>query len=65
MNQIEITADYREKQSSVWKYLAALPDIQLQWKDLATGDYIVEQGAIFERKTAADFAASLIDQRLF
>ena len=65
MNQIEIIADHRENQSGVWQYLSALPDIKLRWKDLATGDYIVEQGAIFERKTAADFAASLIDQRLF
>jgi len=65
MNPIEIIADYRENQSSVWEYLSALPDVRLRWKDLSTGDYIVEQGAIFERKTASDFAASLIDQRLF
>ncbi|HEX6565476.1 MAG TPA: ERCC4 domain-containing protein [Chthoniobacterales bacterium] len=65
MNPIEIIADYREKQSSVWEYLSAFPDVQLRWKDLSTGDYIVEQGAIFERKTASDFAASLVDQRLF
>ena len=65
MNQIEIIADHRENQSSVWEYLAASPHIKLRWKDVPTGDYIVEQGAIFERKTASDFAASLIDQRLF
>ncbi|MBV9734076.1 MAG: nuclease [Verrucomicrobia bacterium] len=65
MRPTEITADYRENQSSVWEYLSALPAIQLQWRNLPTGDYIVEQGAIFERKTASDFAASLIDQRLF
>jgi DNA excision repair protein ERCC-4 len=65
MNHIEIIADHRENQSSVSGYLAASPHIELRWKDLPTGDYIVEQGAIFERKTASDFAASLIDQRLF
>jgi len=65
MTPIEIIADYRENQSSVWEYLSALPAIQLQWQNLSTGDYIVQQGAIFERKTASDFAASLIDQRLF
>jgi DNA excision repair protein ERCC-4 len=65
MNPTEIIIDHRENQSSVWEYLSALPDIQLRWKDLSTGDYIVEQGAVFERKTASDFAASLIDQRLF
>jgi DNA excision repair protein ERCC-4 len=65
MNSTEIIIDYRENQSSVWEYLSALPDIQLRWMDLSIGDYIIEQGAIFERKTASDFAASLIDQRLF
>jgi DNA excision repair protein ERCC-4 len=65
MNPTEIIIDHRENQSSVWEYLSAFPDIRLRWKDLSTGDYIVEQGAIFERKTASDFAASLIDQRLF
>ncbi|MBV8100766.1 MAG: nuclease [Verrucomicrobia bacterium] len=65
MIPIEIIADHRENQSSVWESLSAFPDVQLRWKDLQTGDYIVEQGAIFERKTASDFAASLIDQRLF
>jgi DNA excision repair protein ERCC-4 len=65
MSPIEITADCREHKSTVWEYLAALPNIRLRWKNLTTGDYIVEQGAIFERKTAPDFAASLIDQRLF
>lgn len=65
MNPTEIIADYRENQSSVWQYLSASPDIRLRWENLPTGDYIVEQEAIFERKTASDFAASLIDQRLF
>ena len=65
MNPIEIIADYRENHSSVWEYLSALPDVHLRWKDLSIGDYLVEKGAIFERKTASDFAASLIDQRLF
>lgn len=65
MKSTEIIIDYSEKRSSVWEYLSALPDIQLSWKDLSIGDYVVEQAAIFERKTASDFAASLIDQRLF
>jgi DNA excision repair protein ERCC-4 len=65
MNPIEIVADHRENQSRVWEYLSTFPEIRLRWKDLSTGDYIVEQGAIFERKTASDFATSLFDQRLF
>jgi DNA excision repair protein ERCC-4 len=65
MKPTETIADYRENHSSVWEYLSASPDVQLRWEDLSIGDYIVEKAAIFERKTASDFAASLIDQRLF
>jgi DNA excision repair protein ERCC-4 len=65
MSLTEIIADHRESKSGVWKYLSAFADVQLRWENLSTGDYIVEQLAIFERKTASDFAASLIDQRLF
>ena len=62
---MQLVVDHRESQSRVWEYLAALPDVQLRWGHLPTGDYIVDNAAIFERKTASDFAASLIDQRLF
>src|ERR1700757_1338007 len=65
MSVTEIIADHRESKSAVWEYLSAFADVQLRWENLSTGDYIVEQLAIFERKTASDFAASLIDQRLF
>jgi DNA excision repair protein ERCC-4 len=65
MSLTEIIADHRESKSAVWEYLSAFADVQLRWENLSTGDYIVEQLAIFERKTASDFAASLIDQRLF
>ena len=65
MRPIQVVADHRESKSRVGEYLAALPDVRLRWENLSTGDYIVEEGAIFERKTASDFAASLIDQRLF
>ena len=65
MSPTEIIADHRERKSAVWEYLSALADVRLRWENLSTGDYIVEQLGIFERKTASDFAASLIDQRLF
>lgn len=65
MSPTQIIADHREIRSGVGEYLSALPDVLLRWENLSTGDYVVEQGAIFERKTASDFAASLIDQRLF
>ena len=65
MNPTEIIADHRERQSRVWEYLSVMPNIRLRWQNLTTGDYIVRQTTIFERKTASDFAASLIDQRPF
>ena len=65
MNSIEIIADYREIKSDVSNQLSALPEVQLDWRNLPIGDYIVIGAAIFERKSASDFAASIIDQRLF
>jgi DNA excision repair protein ERCC-4 len=65
MNSIEVIADYREMNSGVGEHLLALPGVQLQWRNLPVGDYIIVEGAIFERKSASDFAASVIDQRLF
>jgi ERCC4-type nuclease len=65
MNFIEIVADNREMKSGVLTHLSALPGVHLEWKDLTVGDYIVVGEAIFERKSASDFAASLNDQRLF
>jgi DNA excision repair protein ERCC-4 len=65
MNFIEIIADNREIKSGVPNHLSALPGVHLQLRNLPVGDYIVVGEAIFERKSASDFAASLIDQRLF
>jgi DNA excision repair protein ERCC-4 len=65
MRPTQVIADHRESKSGVGECLAALPGVRLGWENLSTGDYIVEEGAIFERKTAPDFAASLFDQRLF
>jgi DNA excision repair protein ERCC-4 len=65
MRPTQVIADHRESKSGVGECLAALPDVRLRWEKLLIGDYIVGEVAIFERKTASDFAASLIDQRLF
>jgi DNA excision repair protein ERCC-4 len=65
MNSADIVLDHREKQAQVWEHLSTLPNVQLEWRTLPTGDYIVDGETIFERKTASHFAASIIDQRLF
>jgi DNA excision repair protein ERCC-4 len=66
MNTVtEIIVDHREARSGVSEHLSCLPNIRLRWKNLSTGDYIVDGSVIFERKTAADFADSIFDERLF
>ncbi|HTL58228.1 MAG TPA: ERCC4 domain-containing protein [Candidatus Limnocylindrales bacterium] len=60
-----IFADDREAGSPVPAALKQIPGINLQFKRLAVGDYLVNGRCVFERKTVADFAASVIDGRLF
>ncbi len=45
--------------------LRAFPGVAVDLATLSTGDYLVGDQVLFERKTAADFAASLVDGRLF
>jgi len=61
----EIIGDHRESASGIFELLRNFPDVRLHVGHLPTGDYIVDHSVVFERKAAADFAASLIDTRLF
>ncbi|MBI2077327.1 MAG: hypothetical protein HYT80_02995, partial [Euryarchaeota archaeon] len=61
---LEIIVDARESASSVPKILLERGAI-VKTANLALGDYAVGGGFIVERKTAADFVASLRDGRLF
>jgi ERCC4-type nuclease len=61
----EIIADDRESTSGIFEHLRSFSDVRLHIERLLTGDYIVDNTIIFERKAAADFAESLIDTRLF
>jgi DNA excision repair protein ERCC-4 len=45
--------------------LREIPDVELSIDHLPVGDFVVSGQIIFERKRADDFAASLIDGRLF
>lgn len=63
---VHIVADDREKAGG--KMLAALAgcdDARVEIARLPVGDYRIEHRVVVERKTAADFAAPLIDGRLF
>jgi ERCC4-type nuclease len=60
-----VLADDREAASSVPEALRQIPGVELQIQRLRVGDYEIEHSCVFERKTLTDFAASLIDGRLF
>jgi len=63
---VRIVADDREKAGGkVLAALAARDDATVEIARLKVGDYHIERRVVVERKTAADFAASLIDGRLF
>jgi len=60
-----VLADDREAASPVPTALRQNPAVDLRFQRLSVGDYEVDHRCVFERKTLADFAGSLIDGRLF
>lgn len=62
---VHIIVDHRERASGVQEHLLALPNVTVEFKELAFGDYWVNDQLIVERKTMRDFAESIIDGRLF
>jgi DNA excision repair protein ERCC-4 len=60
----EIVVDDREAPSCVAEFLEQL-QFRIRWERLSLGDYWIPQRCLFERKTISDFAASIIDGRLF
>ena len=64
MTIIKIICDFREKHSGIPKLLAD-NKINVSFSSLSTGDYIINDQIIVERKTAEDFIQSIMDNRLF
>ncbi len=62
---VRIVVDDREQAGGVPAALAARGDAALEVARLKVGDYHIERRVLVERKTATDFAVSLIDGRLF
>ncbi len=60
-----VIADDREATSPLPAALAQLPGVEVQFRRLAVGDYLVDGRCVFERKTVVDFANSVADWRLF
>ena len=65
MGFIHITADYREKRSGVPDLLRKQKNVNLTWRQLTAGDYILNDHLRIERKAAKDFVLSIIRNRLF
>ena len=64
IENVEIVVDDRERPSGVVAELEKLGGA-IRIQHLAVGDYCVDGAVLIERKTAADFAQSLFDGRLF
>jgi len=62
---IAIRTDTREAPSGIPLILEKTYGIKTPVENLKTGDYIIGDGIVVERKTASDFVQSIIDGRLF
>lgn len=60
----EITIDSREQNSKVVKELF-LKGVKIKTARLTTGDYLISENTVVERKSVDDFLESLTDGRLF
>jgi DNA excision repair protein ERCC-4 len=65
VENVQILVDDRERPSGVVPELEKLERVVVKIEHLAVGDYCVDGAVLIERKTAVDFAQSLIDGRLF
>jgi len=63
--KVLVVIDDRERSSLVPEELKNSGQIDLRFERLLVGDYCVDGAVVFERKTASDFADSLVDGRLF
>jgi Fanconi anemia group M protein len=63
-NQAIIVADHREKSSKIPDLLEE-NGLKVAMKQLPTGDYIINDQIIIERKTKDDFVVSILQGRLF
>ncbi|HMP76494.1 MAG TPA: ERCC4 domain-containing protein [Kiritimatiellia bacterium] len=63
--RIQVVADDRERPSGIPGILTRQDDLDLRIERLPVGDYLVDEAVVIERKSAADFAQSIVDGRLF
>jgi DNA excision repair protein ERCC-4 len=60
-----IQVDHSERAAPLLELLRQSDDFEVRLARLTVGDYLIDDEVLIERKTIADFAASLVDGRLF
>lgn len=60
-----IIVDHSESRSALLDAVRRSGAFDVQMAHLSTGDYLIENEALIERKSVGDLAASLVDGRLF
>jgi ERCC4-type nuclease len=63
--KLRVIVDDRESRCAVVEKLRGIAGVEVEMRRLPVGDYLLETALLFERKRLADFAASIIDGRLF
>jgi DNA excision repair protein ERCC-4 len=61
----QLAVDNSEARSALLEAVRRTGSFEVRMGDLPTGDYLIDNEVLIERKSVADFAASLIDGRLF
>lgn len=61
----KIVVDDRERRSGIYSLLLGYEDLRVEEARLETGDFLIEDTILFERKRADDFDQSLLCGRLF
>jgi Fanconi anemia group M protein len=61
----QIHVDHSEKESAFLGAVQRSGDFDVRMVRLTTGDYLIDNEVLIERKTVGDFVASLLDGRLF
>lgn len=64
MEIVKVFADFREKDSNVPSLLSKL-NVNVTYKNLTVGDYILPNNLAVERKSVDDFLSSMLSGRLF
>ncbi|WP_051516943.1 ERCC4 domain-containing protein [Herbaspirillum sp. RV1423] len=61
----KIIVDSRESRSTIIEALRGISGLDVEVAELDTGDYILRDDTVVERKSASDFVMSIQDSRLF